>query len=505
MKKNLINAFEVTNTNVENFLDLMKENKKEEYLIFEKKLTKENKEKIKKSGCCHFVRVNKIIRTKFVLFLYLRKYQNIIFTDMKYQFSKDLKMKYLPYSFATLMDENCYVEHNFNKWLKKYKMLEPNVNSSILFLKDDLKYFQIFFWCYASFFKYFKMTINKENAIINLMLQKFNINPKFISINLKENVKDSKNYPLKIKKFQKKIKGQLVTIIMTLYDREEYYKEAIESILNQTYINIELIIILEYSKIQDKLEKELKKQKDNRIKIIKNTKKLGFAESLNVGIRYSKGKYIARMDDDDSCEQNRIEKQVEYFEKNSQIGIVGTFMQFFGESNLVCKLPIHYEDLKVTCLYKTPLFHPTVMFNTKIVKKEDIDYKSGVFAEDYDLWSKLISKYKIANIPEILYHYRLNGQNTSKSNEKEMNMSHLKIMSTQLKEYLNIELTFDELQLISGRIDVLGVGKNKEEIYRRKIKVWQKIQEANHQLNYCNENSIKNLLKEIEEYYELIK
>ena len=112
----------------------------------------------------------------------------------------------------------------------------------------------------------------------------------------------------------------LVSVIMSIFKRVSFLDEAIESVLNQTFANFELLIVVEYSEEQENINNYIfKKFKDKRIRIINNKERLGFAESLNVGIKSAKGKYIARMDDDDISLPLRFEKQVNFLEKNKDI------------------------------------------------------------------------------------------------------------------------------------------------------------------------------------------
>ena len=123
----------------------------------------------------------------------------------------------------------------------------------------------------------------------------------------------------------------LISVIMPCYNREKYIVEAIESILNQTYTNFEFIIIDDCSTDNTfEIVKEYAK-KDNRILALKKDKNYCYVHSLNKGIEIAKGKYIARMDDDDISLPERFEKQVEFLEKNEDIIALGTFIEIFSD------------------------------------------------------------------------------------------------------------------------------------------------------------------------------
>lgn len=503
-KKSLALAYELNNEFVEDFINQVKKYNDEihvdKYLIFYSCLSNKNLRKISESCSCTFIKVTRIIKSKFEIFKYLKEFETIIYTNINVILTKDFIEKYKVYDFSTISLKKQFVEYNFKKIITKYNMFDFGHDYSLIIINDKLKnYSKISKWCIRKSLMYYFVMCDRIDATLDLMIQHFkiDINP----IIEKNNNINKLTYEYKMPQHFKRVNGPLVSIIMSIYDREKYYKEAINSILNQTYLNIELIIVLEYSNVQEKIYKNLLKINDNRIKIIKNKKKLGFAESLNVAIKNAKGKYIARMDDDDISIDNRIEKQVNYLEKNKEVGILGTYMQFFGQSNLVCKLATDYEDLRLLCLFKTPLFHPTVIFNLNVIKKDDLVYNKGIFTEDYELWSRLIKKYVVENLPEVLYYYRLNGENNSTSDDKKMNESHLNIMRYQMKENLKLDLSFDDLQILNGRIDVIGFSKNKEYVFKRKVKLLNIIKAK----NYYNAESMEKIITEFEKYYQQIK
>ena len=508
IKHQLALAYELENNEVDKFIKIVRKYKNlkvDDFLIFYKDLSKENKIKIKKECSCVLKKIKK--NAKFEIFSYLNKYQNIIFTNLNHIVTEQFIKTYSQYNFSLKSYNNKrFVEYNFKKLLNNYKMFLNSYDTSVIFITNKLKnYSKISKWCKFHSFIYSSFLRDEENGIIDIMLQKFNIKITNIEEDYpKEIQKINKNDVIQEENEDKIFSGELVSIIMSIYDREDY-NDSINSILNQTYSNLEFIIIIEKSAKQERIYNNLLKIKDKRLKILKNKKKYGFAKSLNIGIDIAKGKYIARMDDDDISSLRRIEKEVKYLEKNPNIGIVGTYIKFFGNSNLTCELPVNYEDLKVTCLYKTPLFHPTIIFNMKLIDKADLKYNEGIFAEDYDLWSRLIDKYEINNIPEVLYYYRLGNQNNSTSNEIEMNKSHHQIMKYQLKKFFDLSLTFDELQLLSGRVDVLGFSKNKEEVCKRKIEVWNKIKQSNLNKKYCDEEIINKEIFKIKSYYNILK
>ena len=198
----------------------------------------------------------------------------------------------------------------------------------------------------------------------------------------------------------------LVSIAMGVYNAERTLRKCIDSIREQTYSNWELIVCNDCS--LDRTQQILKKyqDEDQRIRVINNDKNRGLAYSLNECIRQAKGKYFARVDDDDLCLPQRLERQVSFLENHPQIDIVGTSMIVFDESG---DCGIRYLPSKLTrdsFLKGSPFAHPTVMIKTKLIR-ELHGYDTSVGrAEDLNLWFRLY-KYggKGVNLTTPLYKY----------------------------------------------------------------------------------------------------
>ncbi|MFB0773029.1 glycosyltransferase [Proteus cibi] len=210
----------------------------------------------------------------------------------------------------------------------------------------------------------------------------------------------------------------LVSIIIPINKDNPYLIEAINSVLNQTYENIEVIIIANRCSVE--LLKKLSLL--NNIKII-TTDIAYITFSLNLGIHQAKGKYIARMDSDDISLPSRIENQVSYLEKNTDISIVGSNIDLIDEKgkllNKKIKYPTHDKDIKKTLIYKCCLAHPTVMFRKSIIESIG-GYLYGPISEDYELWlrASLIHNIKFGNINEVLLNYRIHSSQTTSNKNR---------------------------------------------------------------------------------------
>lgn len=221
-------------------------------------------------------------------------------------------------------------------------------------------------------------------------------------------------------------KHPLVSVVMPVYNGERYLREAIDSILNQTYTNFEFIIINDGS--TDKSEQIVLSYTDSRIRYLVNEKNLGICTALNKGLDASQGKYIARMDCDDISMPDRFQKQVHFLEKNTEVGIVGSDIIVFGD-----ELDDQYFDFvhdkdgcKAGLIFNTCFAHPTVMFRRSILVENNLYYNvdySGL--EDFELWWRMSQYTELINIKEPLLRYRKHKEQitnnvTKKVSEKEI-------------------------------------------------------------------------------------
>lgn len=250
----------------------------------------------------------------------------------------------------------------------------------------------------------------------------------------------------------------LVTVLMPVYNGEKYLREAIESILNQTYNNIEFLIINDGS--TDKSLEIIKSYEDSRIRLINNEKNLNLTYTLNKGIKLANGKYIARMDCDDISVDKRIEREVEFLEANIEVGIVGTRFVVINRNGKKLKdinHPLTDETIKILLSIICPLAHGSVMVRRDIFEKNlygSIEYSA---IEDYELWIRISKLTKMHNISEKLFKYRIYGESYTNTKAKKMENQSNKIGKAYVKEE---ELLF--LNLIKTQILELDFNENKE-------------------------------------------
>jgi glycosyltransferase involved in cell wall biosynthesis len=231
----------------------------------------------------------------------------------------------------------------------------------------------------------------------------------------------------------------MISVVMSVYNAEKYLDEAIKSILSQTYRDFEFIIINDGS--TDKSLEIIKKyqDQDERIVLISRENK-GLIASLNEGIEKARGKYIARMDADDISLPTRFEEQVEFLDKNQDIGVCGTWVEVFGENRkpTIWKMPINEDELKVRLLFSVTFAHPSVMIRKELIGNHNLQYKKEYkHAEDYKFWVDFSKYTKFANIPKMLFRYRYLETSVSRVADNAKDEQRYQTISSIFKEMLN--------------------------------------------------------------------
>ncbi len=209
----------------------------------------------------------------------------------------------------------------------------------------------------------------------------------------------------------------LISVVMSVYNGEQYLCEAIESILNQTFKDFEFIIINDGS--TDETLKIIKSYKDPRIVLI-NRKNKGLITSLNEGVKKARGKYIARQDADDISVPDRFMKQLDYLGSHpgtvmvcSKVGIIGRSVGKYHKFPMN-QIPTDY--LKSSLFELNPIPHGSVMMLADAVRKVGAYSKKWELVEDYELWSRLALEGDFAKLKQKLYLYRVNEEGVSLRN-----------------------------------------------------------------------------------------
>ncbi len=203
----------------------------------------------------------------------------------------------------------------------------------------------------------------------------------------------------------------LVSVVVSVYNGAQFIAEAIQSILDQSFRDFELIVVDDAS--IDNSQKVIASFSDPRIRLLINEQNLGLARSLNKGIAAANGKYIARQDADDVSVPNRLQIQIEYLESHSDTVIVGSSVKTINEYGKVDGLWPAYlcdVDIKWRLLFGTSFVHSSVVMRRSALDRVGLYSIEPQFCyvEDYELWSRICASGQCANISSPLLNYRVN-------------------------------------------------------------------------------------------------
>jgi glycosyltransferase involved in cell wall biosynthesis len=198
-----------------------------------------------------------------------------------------------------------------------------------------------------------------------------------------------------------------VSVVMAAYDAERFLREAIESILDQTYRDFELLVVDDGS--ADGTREIVRSYEDPRIRLVENGRNLGLARSLNRGIALARGRYLARLDADDVAEPERLARQVAFLDRRPEVGLLGSrFVQIdeAGRETARCWVPTDGTEIRWTLLFLNAFAHSAVMIRRSALERVG-GYDEGlVYAMDYDLWCRIAERMPVANLEECLLRWR---------------------------------------------------------------------------------------------------
>lgn len=230
----------------------------------------------------------------------------------------------------------------------------------------------------------------------------------------------------------------LVSVVMPSYNSKKFISRAIESILNQTFVRFELIIINDCSTDDSLKIIQSYAKKDKRIRIISNRKRLNIAGALNKGIRSAKTDLIARMDADDISNPDRLLLQYKLISSSNRIAAVGAniiIMDCNEHETAIRRYPVSSKEMK-RCLFRySPFAHPVVMFKKHIFEEIGGYNRKYSPTEDLDLWFRMGVKYEFGSIPEALLRYRVYEKSSSNQSLKNLEKLVFKIRWNALTMY----------------------------------------------------------------------
>lgn len=264
-----------------------------------------------------------------------------------------------------------------------------------------------------------------------------------------------------------------VSVILPAYNCEKFIGKAIQSVLQQTFTDFELIIINDGS--TDNTESIIHEFDDQRIVYFRNSNNQGLVYTLNTAVSHANGKYIARMDADDICLRERLAKQKTFLDQNEDITVVASIIEFINEQEEktgiweLDRQTITPAQIRRAILKQNCIAHPTVMIRSEIIKQLKYkEYQKNI--EDYDLWLRLLNRgYKITKLDEPLLLYRIHDTSVTSVHLKKTNpfFKHLVMKIKFLTHFSHIS-GFAFSVFASSLLDLIkGIIKAIKNIFRK--------------------------------------
>ncbi|HEX8549909.1 MAG TPA: glycosyltransferase family A protein, partial [Cytophagaceae bacterium] len=239
----------------------------------------------------------------------------------------------------------------------------------------------------------------------------------------------------------------MISVLMPVYNAGLYLKEALDSILNQTYSNFEIHIFNDGS--TDNSREIIISYEDPRIIFHDSCENKGYVYHLNRGISLARGEYIARCDADDYCTPDRFQLQVEFLNHNLDHGLCGSWMKTIGNDRIY-KFAETHEEIVNAMINENPMAHPVVMIRKDVLKSNNIYYEQEYMpAEDYKMWATLMYHTKLYNIPKVLLHYRQHPEQISQRKAEQQKLNMVKIQVYQFQRLCS-GLSDKDLQILES-------------------------------------------------------
>lgn len=201
----------------------------------------------------------------------------------------------------------------------------------------------------------------------------------------------------------------LVSVVMPIFNGQDYILDAINSIRSQIFTNFELIVIDNAS--TDATPKLLKQaaMEDKRITILTNQKNIGVVGSLNRGLKECRGKYYARADGDDIALPNRLAEQVAYMEVNPTTVALSSWGEKFGDDSGLLITATTPAGIRATSLFISPILHASSIIRMSVLREHGITYRTNCPLEDFDIWVRLSRIGDLRALPKVLFRYRIHS------------------------------------------------------------------------------------------------
>lgn len=279
-----------------------------------------------------------------------------------------------------------------------------------------------------------------------------------------------------------------VTVLMPTYNVAPYVREAIDSVMQQTYTDFELLVIDDCS--TDDTVSVVHSIDDPRIHIIQNEKNVGLAENLNRGLSHITTEYVARMDGDDIAEPFWLEKEVAVLDSHPEIGICSGGFERFGTVKSLVRFPERHEDSMANMLFECSAIVPT--FRMSLYRDHGLRYSTEAFpAEDYRFWAECLRLTKMYNIQETLFHYRMHPTQICTARREEQQRKVAQVRRYML-EWLSPDFSEEEKTYYTCQFMAPQITSRQD--YQERQAFCQKMIEKNRSVGHFDENPLRRRL-----------
>ena len=251
----------------------------------------------------------------------------------------------------------------------------------------------------------------------------------------------------------------LVSILIPSYNSGEYIESTLESISNQTYTNLEILVMDDCSTDRTMEIAQRIQEDDKRIRIIRNERNLGITGNMNKGISLCNGKYVAILDGDDWAYPYRIEKQVEAMESNKKVVLCSGYMDICDEDLNIQnrrKYPLTDKEIRRAIVRYDPISHPSSMWRRDALLKTNLYSENFPICRDYDLIVRISEFGEYINVPESLIKYRVRESSETGKRIRQTQMYSFYIQMKAVFEY-KFRFTFSDAVFLFLRLIVTGI------------------------------------------------
>ena len=254
-----------------------------------------------------------------------------------------------------------------------------------------------------------------------------------------------------------------LTVLMPTYNVGPYVKEAVESVLNQTFTDFQLLVVDDCS--TDDTVAVVRSLSDPRIRLVENERNVGLSENLNRGLELIDTELFARMDGDDIALPHWLASEVAALDANPDAGVCGGGFERFGSIQSLVRFPEEHNEIAANMLFECTIIVPTVRM--EVVRHNNLRYRSDAFpAEDYRFWADCLRVTRMHNVDDTLFRYRMHPTQICSSRREEQQRKVAEVRRYML-QWLSDELTDSEMDYFCLRF-VKGTIESKSDLGERK-------------------------------------